>query len=152
MIGKWESPDQTSESLVKWASVDDKPDVQFGKCVFKVLVFIFKLEVLFGQEAMMKMLKRQGLAGAEPKTRRRGLKLPATAHGRAADHGARAGQSRNGIFWIKKEFSWNASGAGQLLLTNPSCLPSTQQHNGELNPNTWFLSGMDYIILRILCK
>ena len=42
--------------------------------------------------------RRQGLAGAEPKTRRPGgLKLPVTAHGRAAGHGARAGQSRDGI-------------------------------------------------------
>ena len=47
-------------------------------------------------------LKRQGLAGAEPRTRRGGLKLPATAHGRAAGHGTRAGQSRNGIFERKR--------------------------------------------------
>ena len=42
------------------------------------------------------------LPGAEPKTRRRGLKLPATAHGGAAGHGTRAGQSRNGMFLNKQ--------------------------------------------------
>ena len=47
-------------------------------------------------------LKRQGLAGAELRTRRRGLKLSATTHGRAAGHCTRAGQSRNGIFERKE--------------------------------------------------
>ena len=78
-------------------------------------------------------LKRQGLAGAEPRTRRRGLKLPATAHGRAAGHGTRAGQSRNGIFERKKLNSWYALCAVGWSLTfllassaysiRPSCLP-----------------------------
>ena len=50
-------------------------------------------------------LKQQGLAGAKPRTRRRGLKLPATAHGQAAGDSTRAGQSRNGIFKRRKSNS-----------------------------------------------
>ena len=47
-------------------------------------------------------LKRQGLAGAKPRTWRLGLKLPAVAHCLAADHCTRASQSRNSIFARKR--------------------------------------------------
>ena len=69
------------------------------------------------------------LAGAEPRTRRRGLKVPATAHGRAAGHGYRAGQSRNGIFKRKKIKFLNAYCAIGLSLTVPSCLPLQHTHS-----------------------
>ena len=43
------------------------------------------------------------------------------------------GKAATACFEIKREFSWNESGAWRLLLTVPSCMPSTQQHNFMLN-------------------
>ena len=74
---------------------------------------------------------RLGAEGSE--ARRRGLKLPATAHDRAADHGPGLPKPQRHLLNKEKRFSLNACGAWRLLLTASSCLPSPQQHNFMFN-------------------